>query len=76
VVTEDAKDFMPIVALRALGREQHAGVVFVSPGSFPRRRDGVGRLVLALDALLAARPDDDDLAGDVAWLKPVPGDAG
>jgi predicted nuclease of predicted toxin-antitoxin system len=76
VVTEDAKDFMPIVALRAFGREQHPGVVFVSPRSFPRRRDGFGRLIRALDALHVAHPGEDDLAGDVIWLRPLPEDAG
>jgi hypothetical protein len=72
VVTEDAKDFMPVGARRLSSRESHHGVVLVSPRSFPRTRRGFGRLVRALDALLAQHPGDHDLVGSVVWLKPLP----
>lgn len=76
VVTEDVRDFRTIAARRLSSRKPHSGVVLVPQRAFPRRRDGFGRLIRALDALLAAHPGDDDLVGDVIWLRPLPEDAG
>ena len=76
VVTEDAKDFVPIGARRLDNRQPHPGIVLVSPHSFPRSRRGFGRIIRALEVLLAEHPGDEDLLGSVVWLKPVPGDPG
>ena len=75
VVTEDAKDFLPLGARRLPDRRPHFGVVLVPRRSFPRSRDGFGRIVRAFDALLRAHPGDDDLMGDVIWLTGASGDA-
>jgi len=69
VVTEDAKDFMPIGLRRLPSRQPHSGIVLVSPYAFPRSRNGFGLLIRALEVLLADHPGDDDLVGDVIWLK-------
>jgi len=69
VVTEDAKDFMPIGLRRLPSRQPHWGIVLVSPHAFPRSRNGFGLLIRALDALLIDHPGDNDLVGDVIWLK-------
>jgi hypothetical protein len=69
VVTEDAKDFMPIGLRRLPSREPHSGIVLVSPHAFPRSRNGFGLLIRALDALLIAHLGDVDLVGEVVWLK-------
>ena len=69
VVTEDARDFMPIGLRRLPSRQPHWGIVLVSPHAFPRSRNGFGLLIRALEVLLAAHPGDGDLAGDVIWLK-------
>lgn len=74
VVTEDAKDFVPIGARRLPSREAHFGIVLVSPNALPRSRHGFGRIIRALDTLLTAHPGDDDLIGDVIWLKRAPED--
>ena len=69
VVTEDAKDFVPIGLRRLPSREPHSGIVLVSPRAVPRSRNGFGLLIRALDALLVAHPGDGDLVGDVIWLR-------
>lgn len=74
VVTEDVRDFRTIAARRLASRGPHWGVVLVAQRAFPRSSEGFGRLIRALDALLAAHPGDDELLGDVIWLEPDPGD--
>jgi len=72
VVTEDVGDFMPLAARRLSDRKPHRGVVLVSRQAFPRHRAGFGRLVRALETLLAQHPGDDDLVGSMVWLERVP----
>jgi predicted nuclease of predicted toxin-antitoxin system len=69
LVTRDVQDFMRLVAAdRAVGRA-HPGLLLIHRGVFTRRGRDVGRLVKALDALLAAHPGDSALDSDVAWLQ-------
>ena len=68
VVTENARDFVPIGSRRLPSRKPHHGVVLV-PRRYPRLSDRLGPLIRALDALLAAHPGDDDLVGEVIWLQ-------
>ena len=70
LVTRDVHDFMRLVAAdRAVG-QAHPGLLLIHSRDFTRRGRDVGRLVKALDALLAARPSDGALDSDVAWLQP------
>ncbi len=68
VVTEDAKDFIPLAV--ASGGD-HFGLILTHNSSFPRHSSGlfVGKLVSALDHLHLARPGDDR-TGWVHWLQP------
>jgi hypothetical protein len=67
IVTENAADFRRI-AVELLGRgQEHAGLVLTSDRRFPRHDPRtVGRLVSALDELLAAR---ETLTNDEYWLR-------
>lgn len=68
VLTENVVDFMPLHHAFLLRGERHAGMVFTSPRTFPRRMAAVGKLIAALEAFLASRADDDALGGDTRWL--------
>jgi hypothetical protein len=74
VVSENIRDFVRLGAHRLPSRQWHHGIVLVSGRGFPGSRDGFGVLIRALDALLAAHPGDDDLVGEVVWLKRAPDD--
>jgi hypothetical protein len=74
VVTQDIGDFMRLGARRLPDQRWHRGVVLAAPRTFPTSRDGSGLLIRALDVLLAAHPGDDDLVGEVVWLKRAPDD--
>jgi len=63
VVTNNVRDFAPLVEAVGLNGESHYGVVFTDDERFPRTKNGVGRLVLALAAFAAERADDDLMEG-------------
>lgn len=70
IVTRDLADFRRLLAeaLRRGGKTY--GLVCVPP-RFPLNRDGIGRVVRALDALLLANPEVDAaiaLGGEI-WLQ-------
>jgi len=69
VVTENVADFVELHRQSIMGAERHAGIVFTSPKQFPRSRRAIGRLVQALEALLAAYPDADALHDQAWWLE-------
>jgi hypothetical protein len=70
VLTENAGDFVPLVARLALEGRDHFGPVLTSSASLPRSRNTIGRYVRALDAFLAERRADDALVNQIAWLAP------
>jgi hypothetical protein len=66
LLTENVKDFRPIL-LKALQAEVPAsGVLFTSSRAFPRSRKNPGPLIQALDAWLRAGPPPYPLTED--WL--------
>jgi predicted nuclease of predicted toxin-antitoxin system len=69
VVTENVVDFVELHRSAALTGTDHFGIIFTSPRRFPRTRRAIGRLVRALDALLAACPTDEALRGQTWWLE-------
>jgi predicted nuclease of predicted toxin-antitoxin system len=75
VVSEDIRDFARLGLSWLPSRKPHFGTILVSRRSFPRHPAAYGRLVRALEALLAAHPGDDDLVGDVIWLRRAAPDA-
>jgi predicted nuclease of predicted toxin-antitoxin system len=67
LVTENAKDFLPLAAANAEG---HFGLILTHNRSLPRHNPRfVGVIVSALDRLHLARPGDDP-SGWVDWLQP------
>jgi hypothetical protein len=73
VVTQDIGDFVRLALQDAAISRSHAGLVLIHHRWFSRDGRGVGRLVEALRALLAANPADDAVAGRITWLEPVAG---
>ena len=70
IVTRDLGDFRPLLA-EALRRGSSTYGLVCVPARFPLNRDGIGRLVAALDALLQAHPEVDaavSLGGEI-WLQ-------
>ena len=73
IVTRDLGDFRPLLAEVLRRGSSTYGLVCV-PARFPLNRDGLGRLVAALDAPLAAHPAVDaavSLGGEI-WLQDPP----
>jgi predicted nuclease of predicted toxin-antitoxin system len=70
IVTRDLADFRPLLA-EALRRGSPTYGLVCVPARFPLNRDGIGRLVAALDALLREHPELDaaiSLGGKI-WLQ-------
>jgi hypothetical protein len=70
IVTRDLGDFRPLLA-EALRRGSSTYGLVCVPARFRLNRDGIGRLVAALDALLQAHPKVDaaiSLGGEI-WLQ-------
>ena len=70
VVTNNVRDFAPLIETFGLRGETHYGVVFTDDDTFPRDEAGVGSLVRALDALARDNPDDF-LTDSCMYLEPV-----
>ncbi len=70
IVTRDLGDFRPRL-VDALRRGQSTYGLICVPGRFPLNRDGLGRIVAALDTLLNAHPANDDAvaAGGEIWVQ-------
>lgn len=72
VVTENVSDYIPIAQQYGRAGTPHHGLVLVAPSAYRRDRASrdatLGRLVIALDALLGRRPG---AAADsfVTWLQ-------
>lgn len=75
IVTRDLADFRPLLA-EALRRGSPSYGLVCVPARFPLNRDGIGRLVAALDALLKRHPAVDaaiTLGGEL-WPRDPTGD--
>lgn len=68
VVTNNLRDFRPLhhEAITP-GGQGHYGMIFI-PGTYRRTRADTGKIVTALEALLAQCPGETDLANGEAWL--------
>jgi hypothetical protein len=68
VVTNNLRDFRPLhhEAITP-GGSGHYGMIFI-PGSYRRTRGDTGRIITALETLLARYPREKDLADGEAWL--------
>jgi hypothetical protein len=68
IVTNNVRDFMPLVSDAMRTGSEHYGILFTSDKSLPRRRDDIQTYVELLDRLLRAQPGEDALLGGVRWL--------
>ena len=68
VVTNNLRDFRPLhhEAITP-GGAGHFGMIFI-PGSYRRTKADTGKIIAALDAILAHYPGENDLANGEAWL--------
>jgi hypothetical protein len=69
VVTNNVKDFRSIAGERLTDGRGHAGLILV-PSSRGRRRDHIGALANAIEALMRAHPDG--MANAEHWVPPFP----
>jgi predicted nuclease of predicted toxin-antitoxin system len=66
VLTENVKDFQPILQQALLTGVPPAGLLFTSSRAFPRSRKNPGPLIRAIDAWLNTGPPEPPLTED--WL--------
>jgi len=64
LLTNNARNFMPIVSRWALSGEDHCGLLLTSDSSMPRGKGTIGFYIQTLRALMDAHP----LANQVRWL--------
>lgn len=68
VVANNLRDYRPLHNdAIAPGGPGHFGMIFM-PGSYRRTRADLGRIVAALEAMLAQYPGESGLANGEAWL--------
>lgn len=70
VVTNNVRDYAPLVEEFGLRGESHFGVIFTDDATFPRTHAGIGLIVRALAAFVAAAADDDLLNGCLYLPRP------
>ena len=68
-MTEDVRDFVPLVREAAAVGDRHLGVLITSERLLPRRKGAIGVSIRRLDSFLREHPADDALADQVAWLR-------
>src|SRR5438552_655550 len=68
LVTNNVRDYAPLVEEFGLRGETHFGVVFTDDLSFPRTRAGIGLLVRSLVGF-AAGTEEDDLVDGCQYLE-------
>ena len=69
LLTENVKDFRPILLRAAQGGTAVTGILFTSSRAFPRSRKNPGPLIHALSSWLMAGPPDSPITED--WLRPA-----
>ena len=68
IVTNNLRDYRPLHHEAIVpGGDGHFGMIFM-PGSYRRTKADAGRIIAALEAILAQHPGENDLASGEAWL--------
>jgi hypothetical protein len=68
VVTNNLRDYRPLHHEAIIpGGPGHYGMVFMS-GTYRRAKGNTGRIIAALEKIIATYPGDDDLANGETWL--------
>lgn len=68
IATYDVADFLPLFEERLMAAEPMAGIILISPRSYPPGERGHGRLLSALAAILREHRSAKALAGKAIWL--------
>jgi predicted nuclease of predicted toxin-antitoxin system len=68
LLTNNARDFLPLVGRWVVSGDEHCGLVLSSDASMPRAKNTMGRYVEVLGALMTANPEPRALANQVRWL--------
>ena len=68
LMTNNARDFVPLVRARAAAGQDHAGLLLTSDVSLPRHKGTIGEYVALLAALMTAASGDRALVNQVRWL--------
>lgn len=68
LLTNNVRDFAPMVGHWASAGKAHCGLVFTSDMGMPRDKRTIGRYVKALRALMDANPGARALTNQVRWL--------
>lgn len=72
LLTENVRDFAPLIRQLVAEGGSHHGVVYSSSASMPRSRATIGVFVRALAELMNRYPGDRDFVDRVDWLSPQP----
>lgn len=68
LVTNNLRDFRPLHHEAVIpGGAGHFGMIFI-PGRYRRTRADIGKIIAALEAILAQYPGEENLANGEAWL--------
>lgn len=68
LLTNNARDFLPIVARWATSGRDHCGLLLTSDSSMPRGKDNIGIYVRTLSELMQANPGARALENQIRWL--------
>ncbi len=68
VLTNNARDFLPLVARWAASGDDHCGLLLTSDSSMPRGKNTIGLYVDTLRQIMDANPGTRALANQVRWL--------
>lgn len=68
LLTNNARDFLPMVARWATSGQDHCGLLLTSDISMPRSKDNIGIYVRTLSELMQANPGARALENQVRWL--------
>jgi predicted nuclease of predicted toxin-antitoxin system len=68
LLTNNARDFIPIVGRWATSGRDHCGLLLTSDDRMPRHKGTSGLYVRTLRAIMEANPGPDALANQVRWL--------
>jgi predicted nuclease of predicted toxin-antitoxin system len=68
LLTNNARDFVPIVIRWATSGRDHCGLLLTSDSSMPRHEGTIGLYVRTLQAIIEANPASRALVNEVRWL--------
>jgi predicted nuclease of predicted toxin-antitoxin system len=68
LLTNNARDFLPIVSRWATSGQDHCGLLLTSDSSMPRNKYSIGLYVRTLSELVQANPSPRALENHVHWL--------